>query len=174
MKRGGLTDRERLFVAEYLVDLNATQAATRAGFSGHRPDVYAVRLMKKPAVLIAIKRGMERREQRTNITADRVLREYEKIAFANAGDFMDWDETRVTLVPRSELTDDDCAAISEIAETKAGRRVKLHDKLGALDSIARHLGMFNDKLQLGADKSLLDVLNAIDGKTRGIPRKQGQ
>lgn len=187
-----LTAKEEQFCREYLVDLNATQAAIRAGYSERSAKQTAYRLLERDRVQARVKSLMDRRAQRTEITADRVLQEYAKLAFANQIDFFEVTEDGRVVVDLARLTPDQAAAIQEIRQEATtvveqgdgedgkdahlltlNTKVKLHDKKGALDSIARHLGMFNDKLQLGADKSLLDVLREVDGKTRGLPSNSG-
>ena len=81
-----LTDKQKRFVAEYLVDLNATQAAKRAGYKD--PNI-GRQLITKNNVSAAIQKAMSNRETRTEITQDRVLNELGKVAFAKAADYTD-------------------------------------------------------------------------------------
>ena len=83
------------------------------------------------------------RAARLGITADRVLIEYARIAFADLRHIVDWGPGGVVIKPPDEISDGDAAAISEIAPGAAGTyRIKFYDKKAALDAIARHLGMF--------------------------------
>ena len=82
-----LTPRQKRFVQEYLVDLNGKRAAMRAGFSGKKADACGARLTRDPAVRKAVEEAMAARSRRTQITADRVLREYARIAFADIRNF---------------------------------------------------------------------------------------
>ena len=84
-----LTDKQKRFVAEYLVDLNATQAAIRAGYSKKTADRIGPELLGKTCVSEAIRVAMRDREKRTEITQDRVLNELGKVAFAKAADYTD-------------------------------------------------------------------------------------
>ena len=84
-----LTDKQKRFVAEYLVDLNATQAAIRAGYSKKTADRIGPELLGKTCVSEAIQVAMRDREKRTEITQDRVLNELGKVAFAKAADYTD-------------------------------------------------------------------------------------
>lgn len=84
-----LTDRQRQFVEEYLVDLNATQAAIRAGYSQKTAEQLGYQLLQKPLVQAEIQAAMERRAKRTGITQDRVVEELGKVAFAEAADGSD-------------------------------------------------------------------------------------
>lgn len=81
-----LTAKQSRFVDEYLVDLNATQAAVRAGYSAKTAEQQAYQLLQKTSVQEAITQAKQAREQRTQITADLVLREVASIALAPLGD----------------------------------------------------------------------------------------
>ena len=78
-----LTDKQKRFVSEYLVDLNATQAAIRAGYSVRTAKQIATENLSKPAISASIQAEMDKRSRRTEITADRVLKELAKIGFGN-------------------------------------------------------------------------------------------
>jgi phage terminase small subunit len=154
---GGLTPKQKRFVDEYLIDLNATQAATRAGYSARTANEQGARLLAKVSVRSAVSAAKQKRAERTEITADRVLREYAKLAFLDPRAFFD---DAGHLIDVAKLPADVAAALAgmdvtteRVGEDEEGRpqyaqirKVKFTDKKGALDSIARHLGMFNDKL----------------------------
>src|SRR5665213_1662861 len=76
-----LTKRHRLFVAEYIVDLNATQAMLRIGFKGRRPDIAASRLMQLPHVQAAVELAMQERMNRVGVRQDAVLQQLARIAY---------------------------------------------------------------------------------------------
>lgn len=170
-----LTDKQARFVEEYLVDLNATQAAIRAGYSADSAYSIGHENLSKPEIAEAIAAAQAARSERTKITQDKVLREYARLAFSDMRRLMHWDPDGVRLKDADELDDDDAACVAEVAETTTkdggSLKLKVHDKKGALDSVARHLGMFNDKLQHSGsvDLGLADVLREIDGRTRGLP-----
>ena len=82
-----LTERQARFVAEYLVDLNATEAAKRAGYSEKTAYSIGFENLRKPEIQDAIQTAMAQREKRTAITQDRVLQELARVAFANGTDF---------------------------------------------------------------------------------------
>ncbi|WP_028456532.1 terminase small subunit [Chitinilyticum litopenaei] len=160
-----LTPKQAAFVAEYLKDLNATQAAIRAGYSEKTANEQGSRLLANVGVGKAIKEAMKKREERTEITQDRVLNELAKIAFGDARDVMSWGPDGLKLKPSDELTADQAALVSEVSETltAAGGSMKLktNDKLKALELIGRHLAMFTDKQQTdittGGEKISLNV-----------------
>lgn len=167
-----MTPKQQRFIEEYLVDLNATQAAIRAGYSARTANEQAARLLAKASVSAAIKQAMDRRSVRTEITQDRVLKEYARLAFSDMRDLMAWGVDGVKLKEHADLTDDQAAAVAEISETKDGAlKMKVHDKKGALDSLARHLGMFTDKTELtGKGGGPLEIawLTEAEAKARGL------
>jgi phage terminase small subunit len=147
------TNKEDRFVEEYLLDLNATQAAVRAGYSAKSARSIGSELLTKPHVTDAIAEAKRVRSERTRVDADKVLLEYAKVAFADMRQFARWTEDDVRFVPSEELDPNDSAAVAEVSVTEKEfkgvvtktRKMKLHDKKGALDSVARHLGMFEGK-----------------------------
>lgn len=147
-----LTNKQRRFVDEYLKDLNATQAAIRAGYSEKTAGQIGERLLKKVEIQQAISERMKEREQRTGITQDRVLSELAKIAFGDKRSLMEWGPSGVKLKDSNTLSDDQAAQVSEVSEsvTNAGGTLKLktHDKVKALELLGRHLGMFKDQVEV--------------------------
>lgn len=142
MRGNKMTKLQRRLVEEYVIDLNGAQAAKRAGYA-RRPGGLA-RLLRRPDIAAAIAEAIETRAVRARLSADRVLQEYARIAFADIRRIADFGSGELKVRQGAELSDDDAAAIAEV--TPAGRnggvRVKLHDKKAALDAIARHLGLF--------------------------------
>lgn len=146
-----LTPKQQRFVEEYLVDLNGTQACIRAGYSAKGASVQACRLLANAKVQDAIQAGRDALSRRTEITADRVLKELAKIGFANMADFVD------NLGDISELDRDLAAAIAEVVvdEYVEGKgedarpvkrtRIKLLDKRAALVDLGKYLGLFTTK-----------------------------
>ena len=181
-----LTSKQKMFVKEYLVDLNATQAALRAGYSEKTAYRTGADNLKKPQIQEAIQQAMQKREQRTEITADKVLEEYAKLGFSDVTDYLQVVTERILVghdketgepisdisqfvlmkdtanIPKSKL-----AAISEIKQAKDGSiSFKLHDKKGALDSIAKHLGMFAERVELtGKDGGPIQTAVDLSGLT---------
>ena len=155
-----LTDKQRCFVEEYLVDLNASAAARRVGYSG-RARTQGWRLMKQPAVAAAIERAMRARARRTRISADAVLTELAAVAFADMGDYMVLGEDGALRFDFSALPEGATKAVAEVTqeefnarhagETRTVRRTrfKLHSKLTALQRLGQHLGLFKPPLAPG-------------------------
>lgn len=161
----GLTDKEWLFCNEYLIDLNGTQAAKRAGYSEKSARQQATRLLSKASIQMSISRLRTDREDRTQVTHDRVLREVGRIALVDPRKA--FDDNNVLLPPK-EWPDEIAAAISSIktvemrnadgeliGETK---EIKFWSKPDALMLAARHLGMLNDKMTLDITDELADRL----------------
>lgn len=175
-----LTAKQQRFVEEYLIDLNATQAAIRAGYSARTAAVIGEENLRKPDIKKKLNAAMAARSERTNITADRVVSELAKIGFSDIRKVALWgthgikttdkegNETveinhGLKIIDASEIDDNTAAAISEVKEYKGAITIKMADKLGALNSIARHLGMFNDKVKINAELSV-PTLNIILNK----------
>lgn len=149
-----LTAKQQRFCDEYLIDLNATQAAIRAGYSPKTAEQAASRLLTIVKVSDEIKREMAERSKRTGINQDRVVQELAKLAFVNIADVVDLDNATV----RRSATDEDLACIQSVkmkpSEFGTEREIKLYDKKASLELLGRHLGMFKDKLEVEADMNL--------------------
>lgn len=135
------------------MDLNATQAAIRAGYSEKTAGSQAHDLLKKPEIQTYIAKLQEKRSLRTQITADRVLEELAAIAFSNVSDVVQADRNGIVITDLDELPMTVQAAIAEVSsfsrESAEGNvttstKVKMHDKLGALRPLAQHLGITSD------------------------------
>lgn len=139
-----LTPRQERFVDEYLIDLNATQAAIRAGYSEKTAYSMGQRLLKNVEIQSVIQKRRQDRERRTEITQDRVLQELAAIAFARGTDYASVSTGGVVgIKPTDELNDTQKAAVLSIKETRNGVEIKLADKVGALELLGKHLGMFD-------------------------------
>ncbi|MDQ7794136.1 MAG: terminase small subunit [bacterium] len=151
-KNERLTPKQQAFVQEYLVDLNATQACIRAGYSQRNADKIGSQLLGNPRVAAGIQQALKRRERRTEVTADRVLKELARLAMSDMRQLMSWGPEGVSLRESSELSDDAAAAVAEVAEVKTlhggSLKLKLHSKERALELLARHLGLIVDRREL--------------------------
>jgi phage terminase small subunit len=137
-----LTPKQQLFVQEYLVDLNATRAAIRAGYSAASAHNQGYRMMMNDEVAKAIQRAMDERSERTRISCDWVIEELSLIARANIYDYLCTREGRPTVNLHS-LTREQAAAIKEVKVDSnyngGGTHLKMNDKLAALIALGRHL-----------------------------------
>jgi phage terminase small subunit len=153
-----LTAKQARFVEEYLVDLNATQAAIRSGYSVKTAKQIGTENLAKLSIVAEIKRRQADLSARTQITQEMVLAELGKLGFSNILDYVTIQEDGDPKPDLSSMTRDQAAALSElIVETYAEgcgdeaeqvKRVKfkLADKRAALVDIGRHLGMFKNTL----------------------------
>lgn len=161
-----LTKKQKLFVEEYLIDLNATQAAIRAGYSPDTAKEIGCENLTKPNIRNAIDKAMADRSRRTGINQDRILMELAKIALVNPEKVVNFDEATI----REDAQPEDLAAVASVKvkrfPTKDGegieREIKFYDKTKALDLAGRHLGMFKDKVEISGsletEKTKLDDL----------------
>ena len=144
--------RQRRFVQEYMLDFNAQRAAARAGYSTNKGSLagQAHVLMQHQAIKEAIKYRQDVAAEKFQLTEDRVIIELMRIAFADMRDYAQIRSGVVTITDTDQLTPEQAAAISEIEQKADGTlKVKLHSKQSALDSLAKHLGLFqSDKLEI--------------------------
>lgn len=155
--RAPARDRRAAFVREYLVNLNATQAATRAGYSARSAHVTGARLLKDPNVAAAIQAGMDQRAQRVGMTADDVLREIKLLAQSDVGDYEVGDPAAPVKV-RDGVTPEARRAIASVkrrvrrvkrddgqAEEIEDVEFKLWNKPEALKMAGQHLKLFGEQ-----------------------------
>jgi len=143
-----LTAKQKRFIEEYLIDLNATQAAIRAGYSPHSARDIGSENLTKPHIRARVEEALAERSKRTGINADRVVRELARIAFVNAADLINFETATIA----EGASEDDTAAIASVRvktiPTDAGegveREIRICDKLKALELLGKHLGMFNN------------------------------
>lgn len=146
-----MTDKQKRFVEEYLIDLNATQAAIRAGYSPKTANEQGNRLLTNVSVQTELNKQMAKRSRRTGVTQDRVVRELAKIAFLDMTQVVD-DHGCI----RDDATPEDRACIESIKYKSSSsdqgesveREVKVASKLKALELLGKHLGMYSDKLNI--------------------------
>lgn len=184
-----LTEKQKVFVNEYLVDLNATRAYKVAYKSCKKDETAAQagsRLLRNVKVKEYIDKRMKDREIRTEITQDKVLQELAAIAFSNGSDFAEVVEEVITVngevvldeegKPKTyktvklnntkDLPKNKRKAIAGIEENKYGISVKSCDKVKALELLGKHLGMFKDKVELSGQIDN-EINITIDGEEYG-------
>lgn len=162
-----LTPKQKRFVAEYLVDLNATAAAKRAGYNQKTAYSIGQENLKKPEIQSAIQEAQAERQKRTEITQDMVLRETAKLAFFDIRKMFGKDGKPLDI---SELDDDIAAAlvgldVQDVSDNDGDyvgyvKKYKMADKLKALELLGKHVGAFEPKADTGADnevKIIIDV-----------------
>jgi phage terminase small subunit len=168
-----LTDKQQRFVEEYLVDLNATQAAIRAGYSEKTAHVIGPENLGKPVIASAIAEAQTERSLRTQVTADMVVKELARIGFSDLRNVL---TSKGALIDIQDWDDDTAAAISsvEVVTTHKGdadengqkipeyvHKLKVWDKNSALEKLGKHLGMFKDRVEHSGEMTLTKIERRI-------------
>lgn len=135
-----LPPKQRRFVDEYLVDLNASAAYRRAGYQTGNPNVLGPRMLANARIQTELQKALQKRQVRCQIKQDDVLLSLKRIVDSNMADFAAWDGKRLALVPSAELTREQTYCIQEISMDKDGRiKIKLHDKIAAAVGLLKHV-----------------------------------
>lgn len=189
----GLTDRQRKFCDEYLIDLNATQAAIRAGYTEKYANTNASKLLQNTTISQYIGERQKELSHKTEITQERVIKELALIAFSNNADYahvvekkmkaevdgalvdvLDEDGKPVmyrTVEPvlTEELTEEQKRALAVIKKGREGLEVKSCDKVKALELLGKHLGIFTDKIEANVNDTTRSELSELlaQRKARG-------
>ena len=161
-----LTPKQERFVQEYLVDLNATAAAKRAGYSGKTACEQAARLLANVKVQAAVQKAIQEREKRTEITQDMVLLETAKLAFFDIRKMFDKNGKPLDI---SQMDDDTAAALVGLAvQAIAGpsgdyvgyvKKYKMADKLKALELLGKHLDAWEPKAEVKEDNGVRIIID---------------
>lgn len=162
----GLTPKQIRFCEEYLVDMNATQAALRSGYSGASARTAGGRNMSNDVVRTEIARLKAARSARTKTTADEVLAELRAVAFARVGDVVELVETddgQAVKVRSDALAGEVGKAVTSIRTGKGAVTVVMADKLRALEMIGRHLDMFTPETVVNVGQFDTAALDATFG-----------
>ena len=157
-----LSIRREKFVKEYVTDGNAARAARAAGYAKKHASGQGRKMLRSPEVAAAVAQARAELSAKLNASAERIIAEYVRIGFADMRKIFDANGN--LLHPRF-MDDDTAAAIAEVeVSKKAGgetlHKIKRVDKKGALDSLARALGLFRDKLESGEADNLAERLDA--------------
>ena len=162
-----LSAKQENFVEEYLVDLNATQAAIRAGYSAKTACEIGHENLRKPHIEAAIRERREQIAAETGITQERVLSEYARIAFLDPAKLFDKDGrlkniNDMDIDVRAAIAGID-ATITRIGDGPGGElttlnKIKIANKLKALEDLSKHLGLFEKDNRQKIDPSLLTAL----------------
>lgn len=156
-----LTDKQRQFCKEYVVDFNATQAAIRAGYAKNGARQTAHKLVSNTDIQAAIKHEATRRAEAAEVSAERVVAELARVGFANMADYMVVGEDGLPRLNWREVTRDQAAALSQVTVDVVGAaededdderpvqrvRFKLESKISALEKLGKYFGLFTDKVQ---------------------------
>ena len=160
-----MTEKQKIFADEYLIDLNATRAY-RMAYPSVKKDETAKsagsRMLTNVNVAKYISERMQERMQRTEVTQDMVVKELAAIAFARATDYAEVKGGTVRIKDTDALSDRQIRAIAGIKEGANGIEIKLNDKEKALELLGRHLGMWNDKIKVDGE---VTTNNPFEGLT---------
>lgn len=183
MAQRSITEKQRRFAQEYLVDLNATQAAIRAGYSPKTAGSQAFDLLKKPEIQEIIEQGRKAAEVRTGISLDRVLEAYAAIAFGGMSRFVRIDHTGAPQIDLSQCTPEDLDLLAEIQTDRIDGgeqsppvlriKIKQLDRLNALEKLARHLGAFKGKEDSPLEDALSALIRSVQGTALPVASRSG-
>jgi phage terminase small subunit len=176
----GLTRRQEVFVQNYLVSLNATEAAKLSGYSPKTAKAIGSTLLTNVNVAAALKRERERLARKFEVTIERVLSELARIAFSDMRDFMKPGPDGSPVLDFSALTPDQSAVLQEVTveEFKDGRsdqrqvrrtKFRKEPKIAALELLGKHLGMFSENVNHKHEHQhtvLGTILQEIDAEAR--------
>lgn len=155
-----MTKKQKRFVEEYLIDLNATQAAIRAGYKPDNAYSIGSENLRKPEIKAAVDKAMAERSKRTGVNQDRIVRELARIGFANIKDVVDLKTGKI----REGASEDDLACIQSIkvkpSEFGIERETKMYDKRSALVDLGKHLGMFTGNSAAALDDEVVIINDA--------------
>jgi len=163
-----VTPKEQNFAHEYLVDLNASKAAIRAGYSQKTAYAIANKLLRKAEVAAYIQEAMDKRAKRVDINKDDVLKEISKLAFSDIRKIFD---ENGNLLPPHMLPDEVAATISSIdvvttripgkdaVEVEYTSKIRFWDKRASLELLGKHLKLFTDKHEhTGANGAPIQII----------------
>lgn len=161
-----LSPKRQRFVEEYLIDLNATQAAIRAGYAPKGAKQQGDRLLTYVDVDAAVKKVLAERSKANQISQERILEELRRMAFVDSTRISWIEDGEVHFAETKDLSEDDRRAIAEISETisQNGKKtisVKVHSKQKALELLGKHLGMFVDRHEIKVN-NIADLFRADD------------
>lgn len=162
-----LTPKQKRFVAEYLVDLNATAAAKRAGYNPKTAYSIGQENLKKPEIQKAIEEAQKERQKRTEITQDMVIAELAKLGFFDVRKMFGKDGKPLDI---SKLDDDTAAAlvgldVQDVTDSDGEfigyvKKYKMADKIKALELLGKHLGAW-DKQESKENGILADLIREL-------------
>ena len=172
-----LTPKQARFVDEYLVDLDATNAARRAGYAPTHAKRVAWGLLRKPHVERAVAAAQAKRAKRLQLESDDVLRKLADLAYTDLRELVTWDAGGVRLIDSAKLSDAASAAVCKVRETKHGLEVEREPRTQALKLLGMHLGLFEKKVKVEA--AVTDLTRDIESMTDGeleaeLERMRGQ
>ncbi len=173
-KTNRLTTKQLLFCKEYLIDKNATNAAIRAGYSKKTARAIGYENLTKPVIMHEIEKNLKKITDKIEISAERVLTEISRLAFANIENYVKINSDGTASIDFSTMTSEQAAALQSIetetfADSDGNSRIKtkfkLADKRTSLDLLGKHLKLFSDKV-LHEHKGSVEIKSDLSGKTK--------
>ena len=170
-----LSPKHERFLDEYLLDLNATQAYIRAGYSANGAGPSASALLSNPKIQERLREKFDEARANVEVTPERVLKEYARVAYGDMRSVADWTEEGVYFRPSNDLSDDEAATIKSVKSVtttddngvvRVTREVVQHDKLRALEGLGKYLALFVDRKEITTPGE-----DGIVIKMRGLPDK---
>jgi phage terminase small subunit len=164
-----LTAKQQRFVDEYLIDLNATQAAIRAGYSKKNAEVIGHQQLKKTKISEEISKAVNRQQQRTQVTADRVVTELGRVALFDPRRLCNEDGS---LKPLQDLDDDTAACVGNIEvitrpDGTVTHKIRAWDKNSALEKLGKYFALFTERSEKRVTLSYSDFLDRIADEKSG-------
>lgn len=184
MSKEQLTEKQKRFCEEWMLDMNSTQAATRAGYSAKTANEQGARLLAKASVQAYIKELREKLKKKLEITQERVLQELARISFSDIRKYYNDDGSLKTI---KDLDDDSAAALSgvEADELFEGfgddrrqvgytKKIKRFDKIAAIANINKMMGWNAPEKVEHTGDSFLDFLKqtSTPNNSENQPRKK--
>lgn len=172
-----MTNAQKIFCDEYLIDLNATRAYKAAYPNCKKEDSArkaGSRLLTNVDIKNYVEEKMKEREQRTKVTQDMVIKELAKIAFLDIRklytengqlkNIADIDSETAGAISSMETLEEYDGSGEDREKIGDTQKVKLLDKTKALELLGRHLGMFNDKIDVNTTLSYEGYIKKVEDK----------
>ena len=177
----GLTDKEALFVLNFLIDCNASKAAIAAGYTKNRANQAGYELLHRPAVQAGLQKRVRNKMACLGLDADRVILEYMKIAFADVSSYLTFGQKdvpvmgafgpvyagkgknrkpvmkRISYVDFRESEEIDTSLISEVKQGREGVSIKLPDKMKALEKLEKYFDLLPDNWKRMVEQEKLGI-----------------
>lgn len=187
---GELTDKQRMFVLEYMRDFNATRAALAAGYSKRAAYSIGWENLRKPEIQAEITRLKDQMVGELGLSVHRVIAEYLKIAFADTSDYVEFGSQEETVMSeygpvldnegdpitrpvsymRFKSSEEvDGTLVSEVKQGREGLSIKFYDKLKALDKLEKYLGYMDEETKLRVQKLQLEIKGMTPPDANELP-----
>jgi len=178
-KKELVNPKQLKFCYEYLIDLNQSQAYTRAGYTTKNANVMASQLMANPNIQAKIQELRIELQRKTKITPESVIQELAKIGFSNIKDFVNGNNSILEI---KHIDNNIAASLSSIKTTVNANgvvvtQVRLHDKVKALEGLGKHLGIFEKdnrqrQPQNATAQELIDIVERIKALKKPVNCEQ--